>query len=75
MLPVSFRCSLDLMPCPCTACTHPDAAAVDEVLVAGASYRAVALAFGLNLSAIFRHAKRHLAAPEPWAGWRNAWVP
>ena len=51
------------MPRPCTACTHPDAAAVDEVLVSGASYRAVALAFGLNLSAIFRHAKRHLAAP------------
>ena len=62
-LPVSFRCSLDLMPRPCTACTHPDAAAVDEVLVSGASYRAVALAFGLNLSAIFRHARRHLAAP------------
>ena len=30
------------MPRPCTACTHPDAAAVDEVLVSGASYRAVA---------------------------------
>ena len=51
------------MPRPCTACTHPDAAAVDEVLVSGASYRAVALAFGLNLSAIFRHARNHLAAP------------
>ena len=38
-------------------------AAVDEVLVSGASYRAVALAFGLNLSAIFRHANNHLAAP------------
>ena len=36
------------MPRPCTACTHPDAAAVDEVLVSGASYRAVALAFGLS---------------------------
>ena len=47
----------------CTVCTHPQAAAVDEALAAGTSYRQVAASWGLKLSAVFRHAKNHLTDP------------
>jgi hypothetical protein len=44
----------------CTVCDHPAREAVDRELVAGGSNRAVACQFGVNRSAVQRHAARHL---------------
>jgi hypothetical protein len=60
---VPFRWYLVEMSRVCTVCTHPQAAAVDEALAAGTSYRQVAASWGLKLSAVFRHANNHLTDP------------
>ena len=46
----------------CTACAHPDRQAIDQALVAGASYRDVAGQFLLSKSAVERHKTEHLPA-------------
>src|SRR3954447_23338990 len=48
------------MPRRCTVCDHPERHSIDEVLVAGASYRSVAKRFGLSESAVYRHKTEHL---------------
>jgi hypothetical protein len=49
------------MPKACTACVHPDRAAIDRALVAGsATLRDIAEQFGLSKSTIFRHRTDHL---------------
>ena len=47
----------------CTACVHPDRAAIDAALLKGVSYPTVAGRHGLSTSAVFRHRRRHVDAP------------
>ena len=47
---------------PCSACTHPDRAALDAALVAGQSFRNVSKRWGMSPSAAFRHQSDHLPA-------------
>lgn len=51
------------MPRPCSACAHPDRAAVDAALVAGVSFRTVAGRYGLSEGALHRHRTRHVDQP------------
>lgn len=52
------------MPRACSVCTHPDLAALDEELAAGASLRYIAGRFGTSKSAVERHrTDQHTAAP------------
>ena len=44
----------------CTVCTHPEREAIDQALVAGASYRDIAERFSLSAPSVHRHASRHL---------------
>jgi hypothetical protein len=45
----------------CTICTHDQLRRIDEQLVKGQSYRAIARRFDVSFSAVGRHAKRHLS--------------
>ena len=70
----------------CTACAHPDRAAIDDDLAAGLSLRTVAGRHGLSTSAVHRHQTRHLDKPtvgeirqagewEEWQQWDGRrWV-
>jgi hypothetical protein len=46
----------------CTICTHEEREAIDHDLVAGKSYRSVALRFGVSTSAACRHRRDHIPA-------------
>jgi hypothetical protein len=49
----------------CSICTHPELAAIDRAMMAGASYRSLAAQYGLSVSSLSRHTKhlrRALAA-------------
>ena len=46
----------------CTVCRHPDRAAIDEALVAGAAYRDIAGQFQLSPSSVHRHSSEHIPA-------------
>ena len=48
---------------PCTVCVLPGRVEADAALAAGASYRLVAAAHGVTVTAVFRHVHRHLAEP------------
>ena len=51
------------MPRPCTACAHPERAAIESDLLADAlSFRTVAGRYGLSSSAVDRHRAKHMAA-------------
>ena len=70
----------------CTACVHPDRAAIDNALADGVSLRTVAGRHGLSASAVHRHQSRHLDQPtvgeirqagewEEWQQWDGRrWV-
>ncbi|HEV2125886.1 MAG TPA: hypothetical protein VGW38_24275 [Chloroflexota bacterium] len=45
----------------CTVCTHPDLATIDEALVSGAVFRAIAQRFALSEDALKRHKADHLS--------------
>ncbi len=49
------------MPRPCTVCTHPDRAGIDQALVSGQSYRTIAKRSGTSPSAVLRHKESHLS--------------
>ena len=53
------------MPQPCTICTHPERAAIDQALVGTAPYLRIAEQYGVSEQAIRRHAAGHL--PEALA--------
>lgn len=44
----------------CSVCSHPDRAAIDELLVGGGSNRGIARQFSLTADAVERHARAHL---------------
>ncbi len=44
----------------CTVCAHRERVAIDAALVAGQSYRSIALQFALGPMAVARHAQKHL---------------
>ena len=46
----------------CTACAHPERAAIDAALVAGTPNRRIATQHGLSEAAVRRHAAEHLPA-------------
>jgi len=46
----------------CTICQHPDLAKINEAIVRGESYRAIALQFRVGHMAVSRHARNHLPA-------------
>ncbi len=48
------------MPRTCTICTHPDCAAIDDALIAGAPYRSIAQRFAASPDAVYRHKLEHL---------------
>lgn len=48
------------MPRPCTACHHPQRAAIDGLLAAGTPAGRVAIQFALSPDAVERHARNHL---------------
>ena len=50
---------------PCTVCALPLAGAINELLLAGRSARAVAGEFGVSYDALTRHARNHLAKRTP----------
>ena len=50
------------MPRVCTACSHPDRPAIDQMLVNLRPFRAIADHFGLSHQAIMRHHDDHLPA-------------
>lgn len=50
------------MPRLCLTCRHPDRAAIDRALVAGASFHALAALHHVSEDALARHGARHLAA-------------
>ena len=51
------------MPRPCTACAHPERAAIESELLADArSFRTVAGRYGLSSSAVDRHRAKHMDA-------------
>ena len=70
----------------CTACAHPDRAAIDDDLATGLSLRTVAGRHGLSASTMHRHQTRHLDKPtvgeireageyDPWQQWDGTrWV-
>ncbi len=45
---------------PCTVCTHSDHETIDQDLVSGTPYRAVAKRHGVGVSSVFRHRRDHL---------------
>jgi hypothetical protein len=51
-----------LVPRVCTICTHSQKETIDAALVAGESFRYVALRFGTSATALFRHKAEHLPA-------------
>lgn len=53
------------MPQPCTVCTHPERAAIDQALVKGAPNRRIAEEYGVTEQAIRRHLGGHV--PEALA--------
>lgn len=72
----------------CTVCFHPDRAAIDVDLLQGISLRTIAGRYKISPSALYRHRRRHMAAPtvgdilEPadqgdiWREWDGAkWLP
>jgi hypothetical protein len=44
----------------CTICTHPDREKIEQALITGQSFRAVAARFGTSATALFRHKQDHL---------------
>lgn len=48
------------MPRTCTICRHPDRALIDDALLAGTPYRAVAGRYHVSKSALERHKAEHL---------------
>jgi hypothetical protein len=44
----------------CTICAHPDRELIDSEVVSNETYRAVAAKYGVNKSAVQRHAESHL---------------
>ncbi len=46
---------------PCTVCTHPELAKIDEALVAGQAHRPIATAYGVGRWAVLRHRRNHLS--------------
>lgn len=50
------------MPRVCTVCVHPERAAIDQAIVAGAGYRNIAKQFSIGYSSVSRHAAEHIAA-------------
>jgi hypothetical protein len=49
----------------CTVCALPLAGAINELLLAGRSARAIAAEFGLSYDALTRHARNHVAKRAP----------
>lgn len=47
----------------CTACVHPDRAAIDADLLSGLSLRTIAGRYGLSAGAVHRHRTRHVDRP------------
>jgi transposase-like protein len=45
----------------CTICYHPERDAIEQALLMGESFRAVAVHFGTSATALFRHRQGHLA--------------
>ena len=52
----------DLMPRSCTVCSNPQHQAIDQALVAGTPYRAVAERFAAGPASVYRHQQGHLPA-------------
>ena len=50
------------MPRTCTICTNPDIQGIDQALVAGTPYRAVAERFEISPPSLYRHQQGHLPA-------------
>ena len=50
------------MPRTCTICANPDIQAIDQALVAGTPYRAVAEHFEISPPSLYRHQQGHLPA-------------
>ena len=50
------------MPRTCTICASPQHQAIDQTLVAGSLYRAVAERFAANPPSVYRHQQGHLPA-------------
>jgi hypothetical protein len=50
------------VPRTCTTCVHSQRDTIDAALVAGESFRYVALRFGTSAAALFRHKAEHLPA-------------
>ncbi|MCD6417829.1 hypothetical protein J7M00_03490 [bacterium] len=48
------------MPRKCTVCAHPERAEIDQAIVDGVPYRAIACRYGVGREAVRRHAKNHL---------------
>ena len=48
------------MPRPCTICHHPQREAIEQTLLTSASYRDIALQFGVSHMAVSRHKQDHL---------------
>jgi hypothetical protein len=45
----------------CTICLHPQLHEIEQALITGQSFRAVAVRFGTSAAALFRHKQDHLA--------------
>jgi hypothetical protein len=50
------------MPRVCTVCRHPDCDTIDAALVAGTTFRSIAIRFDLSEGALKRHKAEHLPA-------------
>ena len=50
------------MPRRCTICDHTDRQTIDELLIAGESFRYVSKQFGTSTTALFRHKQDHIPA-------------
>jgi len=48
------------MPRKCTICAHPKRAEIDQAIVDGVPYRAIACRYGVGREAVRRHAKNHV---------------
>ena len=47
----------------CSACDHPERAAIDTALLQGLSLRTVAGRYGISSTALYRHRSRHVDTP------------
>jgi DNA-binding transcriptional ArsR family regulator len=47
---------------PCTICTRPECAEIEEAIAARVPYRRISRRYGVSISAISRHLKAHVVA-------------